>query len=240
MGSPQARWVHEVIRPSTVRGQGKGCVESREGTLTRYPRQPSEAERAVPALTLPLPSGDTWTRADYEALPEDLPVRVSLIHGELVVNPRPRPIHQRIARRLATRLEDAAPDVWQVDTDVDVLLDDDEVEPVEIAPDIVVYSSDHDPYERPILAHQVALVVEVVSPSTKRKDRRVQPTLYAEAGIRHYWRVETDQTAPAFAVYTYELDDATGGYVATGVHHDRITATLPFDLDIQLKAVRER
>ncbi|CNF45053.1 Uncharacterized protein conserved in cyanobacteria [Mycobacterium tuberculosis] len=45
----------------------------------------------------------------------------------------------------------------------------------------------------------MALVVEVVSPSTKRKDRRIQPALYAEAQIRHYWRVETDPTAPAFA-----------------------------------------
>lgn len=46
--------------------------------------------------------------------------------------------------------------------------------------------------------------------------------------------------APAFAVYTYELDDATGAYVATGVHHDRIALAVPFDLDIELKAVRER
>ncbi|MFI0369542.1 Uma2 family endonuclease [Actinomadura sp. 1N219] len=190
------------------------------------------------ALTLPLPSGDTWTRAEFEALPEDLPVRVSLIHGELVVSPRPRPIHQRIARRLATRLEDAAPAAWQVDTDVDVLLDDDETEPVEMAPDIVVYSTDHDPYERPIPADLVTLVVEVVSPSTKRKDRRAHPELYAEAGIRHFWRVETDQTAPAFAVYTYEINDATGRYVATGVHHDRISVTSPFGLDIELKPVR--
>lgn len=194
----------------------------------------------MPAMTLPLPSGDTWTRADYEALPEDLPVRVSLIHGELVVRPRPRPIHQRIARRLATRIEDAAPDAWQVDTDVDVLLDDDEVEPVEIAPDIVVYSTEHGPYDRPILAESVTLVAEVVSPSTKRKDRRMQPALYAGAGIRHYWRVETDQTAPAFAVYTYELDDSTGAYIATGVHHDRINSTQPFALDVDLKSVRER
>ena len=81
---------------------------------------------------------------------------------------------------------------------------------------------------------------EGAPPSTKRKDRRTQPALYAEAGIRHYWRVETDQTAPAFAVYTYELDDATGAYVASGVHHDRIALAVPFDLDIELKAVRER
>ncbi|WP_192808669.1 hypothetical protein [Actinomadura montaniterrae] len=52
--------------------------------------------------------------------------------------------------------------------------------------------------------------------------------------------METDETAPAFAVYTYELDDATGGYVATGVQHDRITVAVPFDLDIELKGVRER
>lgn len=49
---------------------------------------------------------------------------------------------------------------------------------------------------------------------------------------------ETDQTAPAFAIYTYELDDATDGYVATGVHHDRLTATVSFNLDIELKSVR--
>lgn len=165
---------------------------------------------------------------------------LSLIHGELVVNPRLRPVHQRIARRLATRIEDAAPDAWQVDTDVDVLLDDAETEPVEIAPEFVVCSAEHDIYERPVPADLVALVIEVVSPSTKRKDRRIQPTLYAEAQIRHYWRVETDQTAPAFAIYTYELDDATDAYVATGIHHDRITTTVPFALDIELKAVRER
>ncbi|GLZ05387.1 hypothetical protein Acsp03_28530 [Actinomadura sp. NBRC 104412] len=194
----------------------------------------------MPALTLPLPSGDTWTRADYEALPENLPVRVGLVHGALVVSPRPRPIHQRVARRLATRIEDAAPVDWQADTDVDVLLDDDETEPVEIAPDIVVYSAQHDPYDRPIPADLVALAAEVVSPSTKRKDRRVHPRLYAEAGIRHYWRVENDQTAPAFAIYTHELDDATGHYIATGVHHDRIVVTSPFGMDFGLKGVHER
>ncbi|WP_243712745.1 hypothetical protein [Actinomadura sp. 6K520] len=64
--------------------------------------------------------------------------------------------------------------------------------------------------------------------------------MYAAARIRHYWRVETDQTAPAFAIYTYELDDATAEYVPTGVHHDRIAATHPFTLDIDLKPVHSR
>jgi Uma2 family endonuclease len=191
-------------------------------------------------LTLPLPSGESWTRADYEALPEKLPARVSLIHGELVVNPRPLPIHQRITMRLAVLIEGFTPPEWQVSIDVDVLLDDDADEPTELAPDIVIYSTEHDPYTRPIPAELVTLVAEVVSPSTKRKDRRTHPALYAEAGIRHFWRVETAQTAPAFAIYTYELDDATDAYVATGVHHDRLNVSAPFAIDADLKAVDQK
>jgi Uma2 family endonuclease len=192
------------------------------------------------SLPLPRPSGQTWTRAEYEALPEDLPARVSLIHGELVVNPRPLPIHQRIAWRLTALVEGFAPPEWQVNLDVDVLLDDDAEEPTELAPDIVIYSAEHDPYTRPIPAELVTLTAEVVSPSTKRKDRRTHPALYAEAGIRHYWRVETAQTAPAFAIYTYELDDTAGAYVATGVHHDRLTVTTPFAIDADLKPVYQK
>ncbi|SCG74694.1 Uma2 family endonuclease [Micromonospora humi] len=39
-------------------------------------------------------------------------------------------------------------------------------------------------------AADVALVVEIESPSSRRYDRLIKPTLYAEAGIPHYWRVE--------------------------------------------------
>lgn len=190
----------------------------------------------MPVVTLPVPTGDSWTQEAYEALPEDLPVRVALVYGELVVSPRPRPIHQRITRRLATQVESALPrDLWQVDTDIDVLLDDDPEGATELAPDLVVYSAKHDPNTSPVLAELVLLIAEVVAPGTKAKDRRVNPALFAAAGIRHYWRVETPQTAPALAVYTYELDDATGRYVAAGVHHDRLVTTvpLPFDLDVE-------
>src|SRR5690606_41765693 len=111
----------------------------------------------------------------------------------------------------------------------DARLDDDELEPSESAPGIVAYSAQHDLYERPIPADLVALVVEVVSPSTKRKDRRIQPTFYAEAQIRHYWRVETDQAAPAVATDTEEADGAPGEYGAAGGHHAGRPATGPLD-----------
>jgi Uma2 family endonuclease len=38
----------------------------------------------------------------------------------------------------------------------------------------------------------LVLAVEVVSPGSESTDREIKPIQYARAGIRHYWRVETD------------------------------------------------
>lgn len=35
-------------------------------------------------------------------------------------------------------------------------------------------------------------------------------------------------------VYVYELDPATMAYTLTGIHHDRLKLTVPFDIDIDL------
>lgn len=52
-----------------------------------------------------------------------------------------------------------------------------------------------------------ALVVEVLSPSTSRRDRGAKSRLYAKAGVREYWIVDpTTRTGDAF-----ELVD--GSYV---------------------------
>ena len=37
-----------------------------------------------------------------------------------------------------------------------------------------------------------ALVVEIASPSTKRRDRRQKRDLYARAGVREYWIIDPD------------------------------------------------
>ena len=69
----------------------------------------------------PPPGG--WTLADVQALPENS--RVEVIDGALIVNPSPLPIHQRIVRRLAARLEPQLPPSWQLETGVDVMLSED-------------------------------------------------------------------------------------------------------------------
>jgi putative restriction endonuclease len=61
----------------------------------------------------------------------------------------------------------------------------------------------------------VVLVVEIVSPGSRIRDRHEKPAVFAESGIPHFWRVETShykgRTAELPAVVIHELDD-TGTY----------------------------
>jgi Uma2 family endonuclease len=81
----------------------------------------------------------------------------------------------------------------------------------------------------------VLLVVEVVSKSSEIRDRETKPRRYAQAGIKHFWRVENSDGLPV--VYVYELDPATATYALTGIFHDRLKTTVPFPVDIALDAL---
>ncbi|WP_020579843.1 Uma2 family endonuclease [Actinopolymorpha alba] len=49
----------------------------------------------------------------------------------------------------------------------------------------------------------VALVVEIVSEGSKKLDRMVKPSEYAQVGIAHYWRVEGGEgLSPTVHMYT--------------------------------------
>lgn len=97
-------------------------------------------------------------------------------------------------------------------------------------PDVVAASVPYAPDRTSFLPADVALVVEVVSAESENRDRRYKPTLYAEAGIRHLWRIEDEQGLPV--IHTYERDDTTGVYVPTGVHREQLKARVPFPVDI--------
>lgn len=84
-------------------------------------------------------------------------------------------------------------------------------------------------------AEDVVLVVEVVSPESRSRDRERKPQLYGKAGIPHFWRVENADGRPV--VYVYELDPATNCYALSGIHHDQLRLTVPFDIDIDLRDI---
>ncbi|MEU0485630.1 Uma2 family endonuclease [Streptosporangium sp. NPDC006013] len=104
-------------------------------------------------------------------------------------------------------------------------------------PDVSVIraSAEHSPEQTYYRAEDVVLAVEVISPDSERRDRDRKPTLYAEAGIAHFWLVENQSGRPA--VYVYELAPVARSYVLTGIHHDRLKISAPFDIDIDLTEI---
>jgi Uma2 family endonuclease len=175
----------------------------------------------------PPPGG--FTADDLDRLP-GLPPHTELIDGSLVfVSPQTR-FHLLAMRLLETGLHRCAPSTVRVRREMTVTLDDRQ----RPEPDVFVIdaTADGDMDQTTYQAEDVVLIVEVVSPDSERRDRERKPQLYAQAGIRHFWRVEN--VAGRAAVYVYELDPATRTYALTGIHHDRLKLTVPFDIDIDL------
>jgi Uma2 family endonuclease len=178
------------------------------------------------------PPPDGWTLADIESLPEGS--RVEVIDGALIVNPRPLPIHQRIARKLAAALDAKLPHGWQLDMDIDVMLAQDPLD--YLAPDVVVFDSHVPLTTRPIPGEAILLLIEIVSMGSRKEDRGSKPLAYAYAGIPHFWRVETQESgASVLTVHTFALDG--DHYVQTGEHVGRLRVEQPFPIDVELGAL---
>jgi Uma2 family endonuclease len=177
------------------------------------------------------PREDGWYAEDLDRVPE-LPRHTELIDGALIFNVSPqRRWHSKVKTRLARALEDQAPAGLIVDTEMTVRLGPRN----RPEPDVLVSTSDIDRDATWYDAGTVLLVVEIVSPESTDRDRRLKPLRYAEAGIRHFWRVEDEDGATA--VHVYELDETTGSYVANGIFRDRMSLSVPFNLVIDLPRV---
>ncbi len=181
----------------------------------------------LPSWLRPPPAG--FTADDLDRLP-GLPPHTELIDGSLVFVSPQTAFHLLIMGLLETGLRRCAPDTVRVRREMTVTLDDRQ----RPEPDVLVIDADaaRGLDQTTYQAADVILAVEVVSPDSERRDRERKPQLYAQAGIQHFWRVENVAGRPA--VYVYELDPATRAYALTGIHHDRLALTVPFDIDIDL------
>lgn len=147
---------------------------------------------------LPLQRPRLLTVAEFAALPEDSEARYELQEGHVVMSPRPRPDHHYCLRALASHLEEQLPAGFEVLPEVDVDLG--LVQPRQPgfvrAPDLVVVSRDARLRVRArgdlIRASEVALVVEIISPGTRRTDTVIKHGEYADAGIPHYWIIDVE------------------------------------------------
>lgn len=109
-------------------------------------------------------------------------------------------------------------------------------------PDVLVFlvEANTGPKQTWYKPEDIVLAVEVVSPDSRERDREVKPRKYAAAGVEHFWRVEEDDDKGLPVVYVYELDPATKSYGLTGIFHDRLKVTVPFEIEIDLTAINRR
>ena len=125
---------------------------------------------------------DLFTRADYDRLPEGYPAQ--LIEGLLVKQPAPTYGHQRTQSRLHVSLARILDPDLVLTAPSDVVLGVHDV----YQPDLVVLRVAPDR-----LSHDVGIplvAIEILSPSTARRDRNVKTQNLLEAGVAEVWLVD--------------------------------------------------
>ena len=164
---------------------------------------------AIPKLKL----DETYTVGDYLSWPDS--ERWELIDGiPFLMSPAPSPDHQRIAfslaRQIANHLEEADGSCEALMAPIDVYLPDEgeafEESDTVLQPDVVVVCDPEQVTRRGIVGAP-RWVIEVLSPSTSKRDQGDKRAVYERHGVAEYWLVHPYDRV----VQIYRLDDA-GNY----------------------------
>jgi hypothetical protein len=192
---------------------------------------------AQPAAELPpgiAMRGGRWTaqRALAE-IPETPELIIEVFDGSLVVSPRPNSQHQVALRELGYLLNRAAAKVGLgAYPEVNLVIGEDLA-----IPDIVVT-----PKLRGVRvwvdSSEVAMVVEIMSPGSKRDDRFVRPDRCARAGIEHHMRVEFRGEDPV--IFQHKLVDGEYRPVIVAAAGTPFAMREPFPFEIDPVELVER
>ncbi len=135
-----------------------------------------------------------YTYEDYVRIPEEPGYRFEVLEGMLIREPSPTTHHQRVvfalSRQLADFFEGFDPEGELFMAPLDVTLTSRNV----VQPDILFVSGSRRSIMRPErIDGPCDLVVEVMSPSNRRKDRLRKLEIYRRAGVPHYWLVDPEE-----------------------------------------------
>ena len=151
-----------------------------------------------------------YTYEDYMRTPDD--IRYELLDGELILSPSARTAHQRTSGNIYYSLrtfveENKLGEVFHAP--YDVVLDDFNV----VQPDILFVSNEREHIITDLnIQGAPDLVIEILSPSTARRDRTQKRDLYERHGVPEYWLANTD----AKSVQVLTLQD--GEYRIAGIY----------------------
>jgi len=169
----------------------------------------------------------TWD--DYQAWPDDQ--RLELINGETVaMSPSPGVHHQILQLKLAGFLDAhfEGKTCQPFIAPLDVKLSHDTV----VQPDLMVVCRP-DQIRPTHIEGAPALVIEILSESTKVYDRHVKMALYARYGVPEVWLATTE---PGL-IEIYQLDGATYRFAASFADKETLTSPTFPDLQIDLAAL---
>ncbi len=134
-------------------------------------------------------SMNQWTLEELQRLPDD-GNKYEVVHGELFVTPAPGQAHEIVAARL-TRLLDpyvAEHELGLVFRPRAVVRTEDS----EVEPDLMIRAESVGSSIKSEDAPTPILVVEVLSPPTRRRDQIQKRGFYEEIGVPEYWIVDID------------------------------------------------
>lgn len=157
-----------------------------------------------------------YTYADYYSWDDG--ERWELINGEaLVMAPGPSWRHQGISGGLFYQLANflKGKDGRVFSAPFDVRLNADTADNTVLQPDIIVFC-DRSKLDGTGCKGAPDMTVEILSPSTAKRDRLVKLRLYQDAGVREYWIVDPDTKTAT--VYTLE----NGKYVVAVYGDDEV------------------
>lgn len=162
------------------------------------------------------------TRAERDARPED-GCRHELLDGMLIVTPAPGWRHQRVVVSLLAALHPTCPAGMEVFVaPLDVTMGPLTV----LEPDLLVVS--RSALGERVLEGLPELVVEVLSPSTRRFDLTRKHAAYEAAGVPSYWVIDPD--VPRLTAW--ELRDGAYVQVADVEGDQRFLAGAPFPVQL--------
>ena len=143
-----------------------------------------------------------WTLGELHSLPDD-GNKYEVVRGELFVTPAPMPTHETVCMRLRRILDRyvEAENLGAVYTPRAVL----QFEDSEVEPDLMVRREHVGDSSTWSSAPLPSLIVEVLSPTTTRRDRIQKRDLYTDAGVGEYWLVDAERRV--FTVIRKERED---------------------------------
>ncbi len=144
-----------------------------------------------------------YRSADYAELPDEQ--RYELILGRIFMSPSPSPLHQVVALVLSRQLYRIARahGGLTLTAPLDVHMAEHSV----VQPDLIYLTGESKHLLGEKLEGAPELLVEILSPSTARRDRGEKLRLYAESGVQEYWIVDPAERQIDFLINQGQVNE---------------------------------